>query len=68
MVELHLSTLFSVLAAVSFVTLCGIVDDCSDGSVMTVVYSSVGDFLSFYKDVKFVKRAFVDNVLVHVVL
>ena len=43
-------------------------DDCSDGSVMTVVSSSVSDFRSFHKDVKFVKRAFVDNVLVHFIL
>ena len=30
---------------------------------MTVVCSSVSDFRSLLKDVKFVKRAFVDNVL-----
>ena len=43
-------------------------DDCSDGSVMTVVCISVSDFRSFHKDVKFVKRAFVDNVPVHFIL
>ena len=37
----------------------------SDGSVMTVVCSSVTDFHSSPEDVKFVKRAFVGNVLVH---
>ena len=58
-VELHFPPF--LLAAVSFVILCGIVDDCSDGSVMTVVSSFVSDFRSFHKDVKFVKRAFVDN-------
>ena len=57
-----------VLAAVSSVILCGIVDDCSDGSVMTVVCSSVSDFRTFPKDVKFVKRAFVDNAQVHFIL
>ena len=52
----------------SVVILCGIVDDCSDGSVMTVVCSFVSDFCSFHKDVKFVERAFVDNALVHFIL
>ena len=37
----------------------------SDGSVMTVVCISVSVFRSFHKDVKFVKRAFDDNFLVH---
>ena len=58
-VELHFPPCF-LLAAVSFVILCGIVDDCSDGSVMTVVSGSVSDFRSFHKDVKL---AFVENVL-----
>ena len=35
---------------------------------MTVVCSSVSDFRSFHKDVKFPKRADVDNVLVHFIL
>ena len=65
-VELHFPPF--LLAAVSFVILCGIVDDCSDGSVMTVVSGSVSDFRSFHKDVKFVKRAFVDNAQVHFIL
>ena len=56
------------MAPVSFVILCGTVDDCSNQSVMTVVCSSVSDFHSSHKDVKFVKRAFVDNVLVHFIL
>ena len=54
MAELHFRPGFPV-AAVSFVILCGIVDDCSDGSVMTDVCSSVTDFRSFHEDVKFVK-------------
>ena len=62
MVELHFRSCF-LLAAVSFVILCSTVDDCSDGSVMTVACSSVSDFRSCLKDVKYVKRAFVDNVL-----
>ena len=62
MVELHFRPclLLPVLAAVSFVILCGIVDDCSDGSVMIVACSSVTDFCSSHKDVKL---AFVENVL-----
>ena len=67
MVELHFRPCF-LLAAVRFEILCGIVDDCSDGSVMTVVSSSVSDFCSFHKGVKFVKRAFIDNVQVHFIL
>ncbi len=59
MVELHFRPCF-LLAAGRFVILCGIVDDCSDGSVMIVVRSSVSDFRSFHKDVKL---AFVENVL-----
>ena len=43
-------------------------DECSDGSVMTVVCSSVSDFRGFHKDVKFVKRAIVDNVLLNFIL
>ena len=66
-VELHFPPCF-LLAAGSFVILCGIVDDCSDGSVMTVVSSFVSDFRSFHKHVKFLKRAFVLNVLVHFIL
>ena len=50
-VELHFQPCF-LLAAVNFVILCSIVDDCSGGSVMTVVCSSVNDFCSFHKDVK----------------
>ena len=53
------------LAVVSLMIICGTGDNCSDGSVMTVVCSSVSDFHGFPKDVKIVKRAFVDNVLVH---
>ena len=53
---------------VSVIILCGIVDDCSEGSVMTVVHSSVSGFHSFHKDVKSVKRAFVDIVQVHIIL
>ena len=65
--KLHFLTCF-LLAAVSFVILRGIVDDSSDGSVMTVVCSFVSDFRSFHKHVKFLKRAFVLNVLVHFIL
>ena len=57
-----------VLATVSFVILCDIVDDCSDRSVMTVVCSSISDFRSSHKDDKFVERAFVDNAPVHFIL
>ena len=46
----------------------GCVDDCSGGSVMTVVCSSISEFRTFHKDVKFVQRALVDNVLVHFIL
>ena len=56
MVELHFSTLFSFFATVKFVTLCGIMDDCSVGSVVTVVCSSVSDFGNFQKHVNLWKR------------
>ena len=64
------STLFSFasLAAVSFVILSSIIDDCSDRSAMTVLCSSVSDFCSFHKDVESVKRALAANVLVHFIL
>ena len=66
-VELHfLPCLLS--ATVSLVILCGIRDDCSDGSVVIVVFSSISDFRGFHKDVKFSERAFVKNVLVHFIL
>ena len=65
-IKLHFQPCF-LFAAVSFVILYGIVDDCSDGSVMTVVCSSVSDFRTFPKDVKFVKKVFVDNIQVHFV-
>ena len=57
-----------VFAVVSFVILCGIEDDCSDGSVTTVVRSSVTDFRSFPKDVEYVKNVFVGNIQVHFIL
>ena len=66
-VELHFQPCF-LLATVSFVIVCGTVDDCFNRSVMTVVCSSVSDLRSSHKDVKFVKRAFVDNVPVHFIL
>ena len=40
----------------------------SDGSGMTVLCGPVSKFRIFHKDVKFVKRAFVDNVLGHFIL
>ena len=57
-----------LLATGSFVILCSFMDDCSGGSVMTVVCSSISEFRTFHKDVKFVQRALVDNVLVHFIL
>ena len=66
-VELHFQPCF-LFAAVSFVILCSIVDDCSDRSVMTVVCRSVSDFHISPKDVKYVEKVFVDNIQVHFIL
>ena len=55
-------TLFS-LSAVSVVILCGIVDDCSDGSVLVVLCSSVSEPRISDDNVVCVGRAFVDDVL-----
>ena len=62
MVELHVSPCFR-LSAVSGVILCGIVDDCSDGSVLIVLCSSVSELRIFDENVVCVGRAFVDDVL-----
>ena len=61
MVELHFRPCF-LLAAVSFIILCGIEDDCSDGSVVIVLCSSVSE-LRISDDNVCVGRAFVDDVL-----
>ena len=47
----------------SGVILCGIVDDCSDGSVLVVLCSSVSELRIFDENVVCVGRAFVDDVL-----
>ena len=47
----------------SVVILCGIVDDCSDGSVMVVLCSSVSELRISDENVVCVGRAFVDDVL-----
>ena len=47
----------------SVVILCGIVDDCSDGSVVIVLCSSVSELRISDENVVCVGRAFVDNVL-----
>ena len=48
--------------------LCGIVDDCSDGSVVIVLRSSVSELRISDENVVCVGRAFVDNVLGHFIL
>ena len=67
MVELHFRPCFllPVLAAVSFVILCGIVDNCPDGSVAIVLCSFVSELRISDGNVICVGKAFVDNVLVH---
>ena len=52
----------------SVVILCGIVDDCSDGSVMVVLCSSVSELRISDENVVCVGKAFVDNVLGHFIL
>ena len=47
----------------SGVILCGIVDDCSDGSLLVVLCSSVSEFRISDENVDCVGRAFVDDVL-----
>ena len=47
----------------SGVILCGIVDDCSDGSVLIVLCSSVSELRISDENVVCVGRAFVDDVL-----
>ena len=47
----------------SVVILCGIVDDCSDGSVVIVLCSSVSELRISDENVVCVGTAFVDNVL-----
>ena len=47
----------------SVVILCGIVDDCFDGSVVMVLCSSVSELRISDENVVCVKRAFVDDVL-----
>ena len=51
------------MAAASFVILCGIVDDCTDGSVLIVLCSSVSEFRISDENVVCVGRAFDDDVL-----
>ena len=67
MVELHFSPCF-LLTVVSFVILCGNVDDCSEGSVMTVLCGSVSDIRIFDENVICVGRGIVDNMLDHFIL
>ena len=52
----------------SVLILCGIVDDCSDGSVLIVLCSSVSELRISDDNVVCVGRAFVDNVLGHFIL
>ena len=47
----------------SGVILCGIVDNCSDGSVLIVLCSSVSELRISDDNVVCVGRAFVDDVL-----
>ena len=47
----------------SGVIVCGIVDDCSDGSVLTVLCSPVSELRISDDNVVCVGRAFVDDVL-----
>ena len=61
-VELHFRPCF-LLAAGRFVILCGIVDDCSDGSVLIILCSSVSELRISDDNVVCVGRAFVHNVL-----
>ena len=48
--------------------LCGIVDDCSDGSVVIVLCSPVSELRISDENVVCVGRAFVDDVLDHFIL
>ena len=52
----------------SGVILCGIVDDCSDGSVLIVLFSSSSELRISDENVVCVGRAFVDDVLGHFIL
>ena len=52
----------------SVVILCGIVDDCSDGSVLVVLCTSVSELRISDENVVCVGRAFVDDVLGHFTL
>ena len=52
----------------SVVILCGIVDGCSDESVVIVLCSSVSELRISDENVVCVGRAFVDNVLGHFIL
>ena len=52
----------------SVVILCGIVDDCSDGSVLVVLCSSVSELRISDENVVCVNRVFVDNVPAHFIL
>ena len=52
----------------SIVILCGIVDDCSDGSVLIVLCSPVSELRISDANVVCVGRAFVDDVLGHFIL
>ena len=61
-VEFHFGSCFP-LSAVSVVILCGIVDDCSDGSVVIVLCSSVSELRISDEHGVCVERAFVDDVL-----
>ena len=52
----------------SGVILCGIVDDCSDGSGLIVLCSPVSELRISNANVVCVGRAFVDDVLGHFIL
>ena len=52
----------------SVVILCGIVDDCSDGSVVLVLCSAVSELRISDENVVCMGRAFVEDVLGHFIL
>ena len=58
MVELHFYLFLLLLAVVSFIWMI-----VSDGSGMTVLCRSISMFHIFHKDVQFLKRGIVGNVL-----
>ena len=56
------------MSAVSVLILCGIVDDCFDGSVVIGLCSSFSELRISDDNVVCVGRAFVDDVLGHFIL